>query len=96
MRVLHAYQYLGLFDGGLAGLFWSFIWTFLAFGYVGLNVAEMSSMYVLFRSMQNRNANMIMRTASTLGGQYYWVSRVVPSIIQRFLSYIVGWVSVLF
>lgn len=36
----------GLIDGGLAGLFWSFIWTFLAFSFVGLSLAEMASMYV--------------------------------------------------
>ncbi|KAK0100696.1 hypothetical protein ONS95_007148 [Cadophora gregata] len=34
----------GLTDGGLAGLFWTYIWTFIAFGFVILSLAEMASM----------------------------------------------------
>ncbi|RDW56626.1 hypothetical protein BP5796_13091 [Coleophoma crateriformis] len=34
----------GLTDGGLAGLFWSYIWTFVGFGFVILSLAEMASM----------------------------------------------------
>ena len=34
----------GLIDGGLAGLFWSFIWTFVGFWFVMLSLAEMASM----------------------------------------------------
>jgi hypothetical protein len=41
----------GLIDGGLAGLFWSFIWTFVAFSFVGLSLAEMASMYAQFQNM---------------------------------------------
>ena len=33
----------GLTDGGIAGLFWSFVWTFLGFGIVMLSLAEMAS-----------------------------------------------------
>lgn len=46
----------GLIDGGLAGLFWSFIWTFLAFSFVGLSLAEMASMY---DSIQNFTFSML-------------------------------------
>src|ERR1700733_11756184 len=34
----------GLTDGGIAGLFWSFVWTFLGLGIVMLSLAEMASM----------------------------------------------------
>jgi amino acid transporter len=34
----------GLIDGGLAGVFWSYIWTFVGFGFVELSLAEMASM----------------------------------------------------
>ena len=33
--------------------------------------------------------------APTSGGQYHWVSEFAPKSIQKFLSYIVGWVCVL-
>src|SRR5262245_23774346 len=33
--------------------------------------------------------------APTSGGQYHWVSEFAPKSCQRFLSYIVGWVSAL-
>jgi choline transport protein len=33
--------------------------------------------------------------APTSGGQYHWVSEFAPKSIQRFLSYIVGWICVL-
>lgn len=34
----------GLVNGGLAGLFWSYIWTFVGFTFVELSLAEMASM----------------------------------------------------
>ena len=34
----------GLVDGGLAGLFWSYVWTFFGSGIVMLSLAEMASM----------------------------------------------------
>ena len=34
----------GLTDGGLAGLFWSYMWTFIGFGIVMVSLAEMASM----------------------------------------------------
>jgi hypothetical protein len=43
----------GLTDGGIAGLFWSFIWTFLGLGIVMLSLAEMASMYAPFHHLQN-------------------------------------------
>ncbi|KAK3389586.1 putative GABA permease [Podospora didyma] len=33
--------------------------------------------------------------APTTGGQYHWVSEFAPASSQRFLSYLVGWLSVL-
>lgn len=36
----------GLINGGLAGLFWSYIWTFVGFTFVEMSLAEMASMYV--------------------------------------------------
>ncbi len=34
----------GLEHGGLAGLFWSYIWTFVGFTFVEMSLAEMASM----------------------------------------------------
>ena len=34
----------GLIDGGLAGFFWTYVWTFLGFGVVMVSLAEMASM----------------------------------------------------
>ena len=34
----------GLVDGGRAGLFWSYIWTFAGFGFITSSLAEMASM----------------------------------------------------
>lgn len=34
----------GLTDGGLAGVFWSYIWTFIGFGFAEMSLAEMASM----------------------------------------------------
>ncbi|KAH7381576.1 putative GABA permease [Pyrenochaeta sp. MPI-SDFR-AT-0127] len=34
----------GLIDGGTAGLFWSYIWTFVGFTFVEMSLAEMASM----------------------------------------------------
>lgn len=34
----------GLINGGLAGLFWSYIWTFVGFTFVEMSLAEMASM----------------------------------------------------
>ncbi|PGH34788.1 hypothetical protein GX50_02347 [[Emmonsia] crescens] len=34
----------GLVNGGLAGLFWSYIWTFIGFSFVIFSLAEMASM----------------------------------------------------
>jgi hypothetical protein len=34
----------GLVDGGIAGLFWSYVWTFIGFGIVMMSLAEMASM----------------------------------------------------
>ena len=34
----------GLIDGGLAGLFWSYVWTMFGFGLIAASLAEMASM----------------------------------------------------
>jgi choline transport protein len=34
----------GLINGGLAGLWWSFLWTFVGFGTIMISLAEMASM----------------------------------------------------
>jgi amino acid permease len=34
----------GLTDGGLAGLFWSYLWTMVGFGLIAASLAEMASM----------------------------------------------------
>lgn len=36
----------GLVDGGLAGLLWSYIWTFIGMGMVIISLAEMASMSI--------------------------------------------------
>jgi amino acid transporter len=67
----------GLTDGGLAGVFWAYIWTFVGFGFAEMSLAEMASM------------------APISGGQYHWVSEFAPPKYQKFLSYVVGWMSTL-
>ncbi|KAI1981092.1 hypothetical protein LOZ55_000978 [Ophidiomyces ophidiicola] len=37
-------QEQGLADGGIAGLFWSYLWTFIGFGFCMCSLAEMASM----------------------------------------------------
>ncbi len=37
-----------MIDGGLAGLFWAYIWNFIGFSFVVLSLAEMASMYGSF------------------------------------------------
>ncbi|CAG8252025.1 unnamed protein product [Penicillium olsonii] len=34
----------GLENGGLAGIFWSYVWTFVGFGFIIVSLAEMASM----------------------------------------------------
>jgi hypothetical protein len=34
----------GMINGGLAGLFWGYIWTFIGFFSIVMSLAEMSSM----------------------------------------------------
>ncbi|KAI9039205.1 putative GABA permease [Aspergillus affinis] len=37
-------NYEGLLDGGLAGLFWTYVWTFVGFGFIIVSLSEMASM----------------------------------------------------
>jgi hypothetical protein len=34
----------GMINGGLAGLFWGYVWTFIGFFSIVMSLAEMSSM----------------------------------------------------
>lgn len=43
-EVLLTATYQGLVDGGLAGLIWSYVWTFIGFSFVMASLAEMASM----------------------------------------------------
>ena len=43
-EVLLAASTQGLVDGGIAGLFWSYVWTFCGFSLVMASLAEMASM----------------------------------------------------
>ncbi|KAF9888612.1 hypothetical protein FE257_008544 [Aspergillus nanangensis] len=66
-------------NGGMAGFVWTYIWTFVGFGFIIASLSEMASMQV----------------APTSGGQYHWVSEFASARYQRALSYITGWMSVL-
>ncbi|KAJ5709475.1 hypothetical protein N7493_010809 [Penicillium malachiteum] len=37
-------DYEGLEDGGLPGMFWSYVWTFVGFGFIIASISEMASM----------------------------------------------------
>lgn len=37
-------NYEGLYNGGLPGLFYSYIWTFIGFGFIIASISEMASM----------------------------------------------------
>lgn len=43
-EVLLAASYQGMYSGGLAGLLWSYVWTFSGFSLVVISLAEMASM----------------------------------------------------
>lgn len=45
--------------------------------------------------MPTSSRNNVLFSAPTSGGQYHWVSEFAPEGSQRFVSYIVGWISVL-
>lgn len=77
----------GLVNGGLAGLFWSYVWTFLGFSLIIMSLAEMASMYVAHAA---RWSMLIVRRAPTSGGQYHWVSEFAPPQYQKCLSYLTG------
>ncbi|GJN66050.1 hypothetical protein PLICBS_000066 [Purpureocillium lilacinum] len=65
----------GLTAGGMAGLFWSLVWSHVGQFFIVLSLAEMASI------------------APTAGGQYHWVSEFAPPRLQKFLSYLSGWLS---
>lgn len=37
-------DYQGLANGGLPGMFWSYVWTFIGFGFIIASLSEMASM----------------------------------------------------
>lgn len=57
----------GLINGGLAGIFWSYIWTFIAFTFVQMSLAEMASMYE--SSEFNPNTSVLILLVQ---GTYIW------------------------
>jgi hypothetical protein len=68
----------GLVNGGLAGLFWSYVWTFFGFCAIVLSLAEMSSMYAQsvssWRASQFSNASVtgLPRMADNTTGRSLW------------------------
>jgi hypothetical protein len=78
----------GLIDGGLAGLFWAYIWNFIGFSFVVLSLAEMASMSV--KLALPLECLLTVSRAPISGGQYHWVSEFAPPKYQKFLSYITG------
>ncbi|TPX08019.1 uncharacterized protein E0L32_010350 [Thyridium curvatum] len=71
----------GLANGGPAGLVWGYLFVWLGYMMVFASIAEMASIR--------------RKRAPTSGGQYHWISEFAPRGSQRFISYIVGWISVL-
>jgi hypothetical protein len=43
-EVILGANFQGMLNGGLAGLFWSYIWTYAGFMFIVLSLAEMASM----------------------------------------------------
>ncbi|KAF7593016.1 hypothetical protein BBP40_012103 [Aspergillus hancockii] len=78
-----------LVNGGMAGLFWTYVWTFIGFGFIILTMSEMASMQVGARRF------LVLTLSPTSGGQYHWVSEHASPRYQRVLSYTTGWMSVL-
>jgi choline transport protein len=65
-----------------------------------LDLAQSSSPWRRWRpcelcSFDEKNHDSRGDRAPTSGGQYHWVSEFAPKSIQRFLSYVVGWICVL-
>ena len=87
----------GLTDGGLAGLFWSYLWTFIGFAFVIFSLGEMASMWVGILSPLSlaRCSKARPTRAPISGGQYHWVSEFAPPQYQKPLSYITGKYSIL-
>lgn len=55
----------GLTNGGRSGLFWSYVWTVIGFGFVMFSLAEMSSMSVAILALLarwSRNLNLFPMT----------------------------------
>lgn len=83
----------GLTNGGLAGLFWSYVWTFVGFTPIVASLAEMASMaptsggqYVLLvRDGKRHTSNAVLQTI-----RYHWVSEFAPERYQKILSYVTG------
>jgi hypothetical protein len=79
----------GLINGGLAGLVWTYLATFVGFLTVIASMAEMASMWVSITVGDILGNNPAAR-APTSGGQYHWVSEFSPRSCQKFLSYVTG------
>ncbi|KMU80626.1 hypothetical protein CISG_08614 [Coccidioides immitis RMSCC 3703] len=67
----------GLNDGGVAGLFWSYVWTFIGFGFCVYSMAEMASMLVESSHITpswSPEADMPRMQGTHFRRQYHWVS----------------------
>ena len=64
----------GLIDGGLAGLFWAYIWNFIGFSFVVLSLAEMASMSVQLESI---------RVSLTITGHLFLEDNITGSLSSR-------------
>ena len=82
-------------NGGTAGMFWGFLIVICGYLLVYASLAEMASMvsaHRLWYLSSTSKANVIRAyQAATSGGQYHWVSELAPPSVQRYLSYVTGW-----
>ncbi|KAK4890579.1 hypothetical protein LTR27_010741 [Elasticomyces elasticus] len=74
-------SYAIITNGGTAGLFWGFLIVFGGFLLVYASIAELSSIVCDL-------------SAATSAGQYHWVSEFAPPRVEKYLSYITGWLCI--
>ncbi|KAK3111716.1 hypothetical protein LTR53_012743 [Teratosphaeriaceae sp. CCFEE 6253] len=96
-EVLLAASTQGLVDGGLAGLFWSYVVTFIGFSLVVIARGDGFHGSYLVRKVNRIHGQEGQADQSMCysGGQYHWVSEFAPPQHQRWLSYFTGWMSTL-
>ncbi len=87
----------GLGNGGPGGLIWTYVASYIGFGFISFSMAEMASMAPTsgkpsLRTCPNRP---ILTIPCEPGGQYHWVSEFAPPNLQKVLSYYIGWFGIL-